>query len=363
MKWVRLRSGTDFDEWRAAARGLLIEGTPPGEVRWEVVRDDLFAAPSEVPEVTNRAVGVVPQRFIDLARVALFHKDPLRFGLLYRVLFRLQKDRTLLTLRSDPDVSRLYRLVADLRAEAAGKADRNHPAPVAISPPRQEVEAPMRQEPDETEAEQIVSLAAARAAVQGCTRCPLYEHATQAVFGEGPKSAEVMFVGEQPGDQEDLAGKPFVGPAGGVFDRALAAVGIDRQRVYVTNAVKHFKFEPRGKKRIHQKPNAGEIQACRFWLNLEREFVRPKLIVAMGATAVQSLMGKSASISSLRGKKLELPDGSNLLVTVHPSYILRMPDRHKVAEELKRFEADLRAVKAFIDRRGDEVRRGGPLAA
>ncbi len=148
-----------------------------------------------------------------------------------------------------------------------------------------------------------------------------------------------------------------------MFDKALDTVGIDRRRVYVTNAVKHFKFEPRGKKRIHQKPNAGEITACRFWVNLEREFVRPKLIVALGATAVHSLMGKAASISSLRGKKLELPDGGTLLVTVHPSYLLRMPDREKAAEELKRFEADLQAVKAFIDRRGDEVRSGGPLAA
>jgi DNA polymerase len=171
-----------------------------------------------------------------------------------------------------------------------------------------------------------------------------------------------MFVGEQPGDQEDLAGKPFVGPAGQVFDRALDKVGLDRRRIYVTNAVKHFKFEPRGKKRIHQKPNSGEITACRFWLNLEREFVRPKLVVAMGATAVQSLMGKAASISSLRGKKLELPDGATLLVTVHPSYLLRMPDRDKAAEELARFEADLRAVRAYVDRRGDEVRHGGPPA-
>jgi DNA polymerase len=223
-----------------------------------------------------------------------------------------------------------------------------------------------RREPVEADVEaarDIVSLADARSAVQGCRRCPLYEHATQAVFGAGPETAEVMFVGEQPGDQEDLAGQPFVGPAGGVFDKALEKVGIDRRRVYVTNAVKHFKFEPRGKKRIHQKPNAGEVQACRFWLNLEREFVRPKLIVALGATAATSLLGRAASISSLRGRKLELPDGSNLLVTVHPSYLLRMPDRDKAAEELKRFEADLRAVKAFIDRRGDEVRRGGPLAA
>jgi len=362
MKVIRLLSEHDFDEWRAAARGLLIQGTAPTDVRWEVARDDLFAAPSDVSAVTGRAVGIVPERFIELAKVALFHKDPLRFALLYRVLFRLQKDRALLQLRSDPDVARLHKLVSDLREETRQRAEaRNHPAPPMLSPPVGEMEAPMADETEE--AAQFTSLAAARAAVQSCTRCPLYAHATQAVFGAGPRTAEVMFVGEQPGDQEDLAGEPFVGPAGAVFDRALEKVGIDRRRVYVTNAVKHFKFEPRGKKRIHQKPNAGEIQACRFWLNLEREFVRPKLVVALGATAVASLMGKSASITSLRGKKLELPDGSNLLVTIHPSYLLRMPDRDKAAEELTRFEADLRAVKAYIDRRGDEVRSGGPLAA
>jgi DNA polymerase len=216
---------------------------------------------------------------------------------------------------------------------------------------------------DAEEAAEITSLADARAAVQGCRRCPLYEYATQAVFGEGPQTAEVMFVGEQPGDQEDLAGTPFVGPAGQVFNMALETVGIDRRRVYVTNAVKHFKFEPRGKKRIHSKPNTGEISACRFWVNLEREFVRPKLIVALDATAVQSLLGKAASVSSLRGRKIELPDGGTLLVTVHPSYLLRLPDRKKAAVELKRFEADLRTVKTFIDRRGDEVRHGGPMAA
>lgn len=192
---------------------------------------------------------------------------------------------------------------------------------------------------------------------------PVVPGAARAVPGEGPVGALIAFVGEQPGDQEDRLGRPFVGPAGRLLDRAMADAGIDRKRVYLTNAVKHFKFEPRGKKRIHSKPNAGEISACRFWLNLEREFVRPKLIVALGATAVHSLLGKAASISSLRGRKIELSDGGTLLVTVHPSYLLRMPDREKAAEEFKRFEADLRTVKAFIDRRGDEVRSGGPLAA
>jgi uracil-DNA glycosylase family protein len=357
MQTVSLRHEHDFAEWRAAARALLMRGTPPAAVRWQAGREgDLFGSPEmALAPVTSRAVGVVPPLFVDLAKVALLHDDPERFGLLYRLLFRLQKDHALLKARADPDVSRLYKLCGDMREIAARRREaRNHPGPAAISPP---AEMPMDQKIA------ITSLAGARAAVQGCTRCALYQHATQAVFGEGPQTAEVMFVGEQPGDQEDLVGKPFVGPAGQVLDQALETVGIDRRRVYVTNAVKHFKFEPRGKKRIHQKPNAGEITACRFWLELERDFVRPKLVVALGATAAQSLLGKAASVTSLRGRKLELPDGAALMVTVHPSFLLRMPDRDKAAEERKRFEADLRAVRAFIDRRGDETRHGGSAAA
>lgn len=362
MKLVQLGDGHDFAEWRAAARALLRDGVRPDEVVWEEVNagGDLFAAPVERRRVEGCPVGVVPRRFIDLAKVAMFHRDPRRFALLYRLLFRLQKHPALLGARSDPDVARLHTLVGNLRQEAERvTARRNRSAPSEVSPPAETEQGVSKV--DEADPE-IASLSAAKRLVQSCTRCPLYAQATQAVFGEGPASAEVMFVGEQPGDQEDLAGKPFVGPAGRVFDRTLEAVGIDRSRVYVTNAVKHFKFEPRGKRRIHQKPNSGEIQACRFWLDLEREFVRPKLVVALGATAVQSLMGKAASISSLRGRKLEMRDGAALIVTVHPSSLLRIPDRQKAAEEAKRFEADLRAVKAFIDKRGDETRHGG-LAA
>jgi DNA polymerase len=193
---------------------------------------------------------------------------------------------------------------------------------------------------------EIKSIAEARAAAAGCRRCPLYELATRTVFGEGPKRAELMLVGEQPGDKEDLSGRPFVGPAGQVLDTALAKAGIERSRVYVTNAVKHFKFAPRGKRRIHQKPNAGEISACRFWLNLERELVRPRVIVAMGATALASLLGKSASIGSLRGRPVPLAEGVPMWVTVHPSFLLRMPDRERAAVERERFVEDFRAIRA-----------------
>lgn len=191
----------------------------------------------------------------------------------------------------------------------------------------------------------IANLIDAREAVQDCKRCPLYKYATQAVFGEGSRAAEVMFVGEQPGDQEDLAGRPFVGPAGKVFDAAIEQAGIERSRVYVTNAVKHFKFVPRGKKRLHQRPNAGEVIACRFWLDLERKLVAPRIIVALGATAAQSLLGKSVTIAKLRGAPIEMEDGTVLFVTVHPSYLLRMPDRALARREREKFEQDLVMVR------------------
>jgi DNA polymerase len=179
----------------------------------------------------------------------------------------------------------------------------------------------------------------------GCTRCPLYKPATQTVFGEGPVDADLMFVGEQPGDLEDLAGKPFVGPAGQMFDRALAEAGIDRARVYVTNAVKHFKFEPRGKRRIHAKPEAGEITACRWWLEQEQLLVRPKVTVALGATAARSLLGRVVTIGRERGRPLTLPDGAGeAWITVHPSYLLRLPDREAQEVEYARFVEDLKRV-------------------
>jgi DNA polymerase len=184
--------------------------------------------------------------------------------------------------------------------------------------------------------------AALREEAAGCTRCPLYKPATQTVFGEGPVDAALMFVGEQPGDQEDLAGQPFVGPAGQMFDRALAEAGIDRAGVYVTNAVKHFKFEQRGKRRIHSKPDAGEISACRWWIEQERLLVRPKVTVALGATAARSLLGRVVTIGQERGRALVLPDGGEAWITVHPSYLLRLPDREVAALEYARFVEDLR---------------------
>jgi uracil-DNA glycosylase family protein len=179
-----------------------------------------------------------------------------------------------------------------------------------------------------------------------CTRCDLYRNATQTVFGEGPLDASIMFVGEQPGDQEDLAGRPFVGPAGQLLDAALERAGIERSTVYVTNAVKHFKFIARGKRRIHNKPDAGEIEACRWWINHERELIRPPITVALGATAARSLLAKAVTISRVRGSRLKLPDGGECWVTVHPSFLLRIPDEDRKRQERALFVRDLKRIKA-----------------
>src|SRR6476659_8507841 len=178
-----------------------------------------------------------------------------------------------------------------------------------------------------------------------CTRCDLYKFATQTVFGEGPLDASIIFVGEQPGDQEDLAGRPFVGPAGAVFYEALEKAGIDRASVYVTNAVKHFKFIPRGKRRIHNKPDAGEITACRWWIDQERELIRPPVTVALGATAARSLVGRVVTISKVRGEPLQLADGSECWVTAHPSSILRIPDEDARHEARALLIRDLERIK------------------
>ena len=179
-----------------------------------------------------------------------------------------------------------------------------------------------------------------------CTRCELYKFGTQTVFGEGPLDASLMFVGEQPGDQEDLAGRPFVGPAGQLFDAALEKAGIDRSTVYVTNAVKHFKFVQRGKRRIHNKPDAGEIEACRWWIAHERELIRPPVTVALGATAARSLLDKTVTISRVRGAPLKAEDGSEVWVTVHPSFLLRIPEEDRKREERALFVRDLKRIKA-----------------
>jgi len=179
---------------------------------------------------------------------------------------------------------------------------------------------------------------------KACTRCHLYGPATQTVFGEGPLDAPLMFVGEQPGDQEDLAGRPFVGPAGQMFNQALEEAGVDRSKAYVTNAVKHFKFEQRGKRRIHSKPEGPEIEACKWWIAQERTLLAPRITVALGATAARSLFGRVLAIGKSRGAPMTLADGGEAWITVHPSFLLRIPEPDRKAEEYARFVADLRRI-------------------
>jgi uracil-DNA glycosylase family protein len=187
-----------------------------------------------------------------------------------------------------------------------------------------------------------------RRQIARCRACPLYQSATQAVVGEGPPDARIMLVGEQPGDQEDLAGRPFVGPAGQILDRALAEAGIDRSQVYVTNAVKHFKFTARGKRRIHQKPELREITACRSWLDHEIALVKPRLIMALGASAARALLGRSVPVGASRGRMFSLPSSIPVAVTIHPSYILRLPDQEQRAAEYAHLVADLKAADARL---------------
>jgi uracil-DNA glycosylase len=478
MRTVHLSGLNDFTEWRAVARRLLLEVVPPDEIIWvdPTSPHDLFGAEESIEQVTGRKVGTVPPRFIEWGEAGICHNDPERFGLLYRLLWRLQKDKELMSVRSDPDVGKLDRRVSAVRRDAHkmkafvrfksiaddsglerfvawfepehfvlervapffsrrftgmmwgivtpyrsaywdgetlefGEGGRKEDVPAEdalepvwksyfasiFNPARLKVsmmksEMPVKYWRNLPEAELIPdlirgakaaetemiermasippsrhlrqmervevlppvpdtfgSLAEVKAGVDACRRCSLHEMATQPVMGRGPADAEIMFVGEQPGDQEDLAGMPFVGPAGKVFDAAMAEAGLDRERAYVTNAVKHFKFVPRGKKRLHQRPNAGEVKACSFWLGLERELVRPKLIVAMGATAVSSLAGPGVTLGAVRGKVTMLEDGTRMYATVHPSYLLRIPDREGAARERERFVGDLRRIREEME--------------
>jgi DNA polymerase len=212
-------------------------------------------------------------------------------------------------------------------------------------------QSPQIPDPDARSA--IGTLAALRRAEARCTRCPLYEFATMVVPGEGRAGAPLMLVGEQPGDKEDLVGKPFVGPAGRVLDKALEDAGIPRADAFVTNAVKHFKHEMRGKRRLHKRPNAYEIDRCRWWLDYERTIVRPKVIIAMGATAGRSLLGRVVTIAGTRGRPLPLDGGVTGFLTIHPSYLLRIRDEADKRREYRHFVADLEQAKSLLPGRAD----------
>jgi uracil-DNA glycosylase len=477
MHHITLDSETDFDGWRKAARALALNEVKPSDVTWNVAGDapELFA-PTTPPLEPPHGTFNVSARFVELAQIAILHRSPQRFALLYRLLWRLRQNHDLLDIATDPDVNEIaamakavrrdeHKMHAFVRFREIGREQKSHyvawfepehhivelAAPffarrfadmpwsiltpdlcahwdghaVSITPGVAKSEAPTQDRLEETwrsyyasifnparlkvaamrnempkkywrnlpeaslikplieGATRTASAMIANAATEphkpqkriepsagkdegknegnnmsskqardniktlreeaaDCRACPLYKDATQTVFGEGPATARIMLVGEQPGDKEDLAGKPFVGPAGQMLDRALEEAGIDRRTVYVTNAVKHFKFVPRGKIRLHQKPSTPEIKACRPWYERELAAIKPGLVVAMGATAAQCVLGKITPINKNRGSVINLDDGTRALVTVHPSYLLRLPDADAKVREYRRFVEDLK---------------------
>lgn len=474
-----------FEAWRDAARGLVTEGVPPDGVAWiDAVAPEQGLLPGLQVEETGAAVPEpspagrlrIPRRFVELARAVACHRDPQRWDLLYRVLWRLTRGEPhLLEVEVDDDVRRLvllekavrrdsHKMKAFVRFRRIVDGDENEPAerwiawhrpdhriveavasffaerfgslrwsiltpdtcvhwdgealtfspglPRAAAPAEDELEdlwrtyygaifnparlklKAMRAEmplrhwstlpetriiPDLLRAasgrvETMIAsaqrpvandfmppgdpdLPALAAAAQGCGACSLCEFATQAVFGEGPMRATAMFVGEQPGDQEDLAGRPFVGPAGQVLEEGLAAAGLAREDLYLTNAVKHFKWEPRGKRRIHRTPTLGEVTACRPWLEEEVARVRPRVIVALGGTAASALLGPSVRLRDVRGRVLtDTRWAPSLLVTTHPSSVLRTPEGPARDEAQRRFQEDLRKAAEEIARHGSGAR-------
>jgi DNA polymerase len=306
-----------FESWQSAARALLREGLPPSEVLWSdgsVTQAMLsLAAPRPVEPVSEYRV---PARFLDLAQRAARHQDPERWALLYRLLWRIvRENHELLAMEGDPDVARLLRIAA----------------PTA--------------RPFVPDAHSVETL---REAVHTCRGCDLYKHATQAVFSRGPQSAQIALVGEVPGDQEDLRGQPFVGPAGEVLDRALSEVKLKREELYVTNAVKHFKFERVGKRRIHKTPAQIEVAACRPWLEAELALVKPRIVVCLGATAARSMLGENFRIMKQHGQWIDSRWSKRTMATIHPSAVLRGDDLQTQERNYAILVGDLGKVAAEV---------------
>jgi DNA polymerase len=314
-----------FEGWQAAARALLRDGVPPAEITW---RETAGAPPAGAPAPGGARV---PRQFLDLARQAAGAADPARWAALYAVLYRLVHERRdLLDDPRDPDVRRLKGLAAQAwqaEAQEALALEQQGGGAAAFVPPG-------------------AGLDQLRTAAARCQGCDLFRHATQVVFGLGPSDARVVLVGEQPGNQEDLEGAPFVGPAGEVLDRALAEAGLDRGRVYVTNAVKHFKFELRGKRRIHQTPRQPEIVACRPWLEAELEIIRPSVLGALGATAARAILGPDFRLLKQHGQFFATRWAPKTLATIHPSAVLRGQDDAEQARLYAMLLADLTLIAA-----------------
>jgi uracil-DNA glycosylase family protein len=307
-----------FESWQAAARALLHEEVPPAQVRWREVAKAGQA--SLLSQVAPAGTVKVPREFLELARQAAAASHPDRWQVLYDLLWRLtHEDRDLLKNADDPGVRRLRALLAEQADEpTAESADPFVPRGATL---RELIEAASR-----------------------CRGCDLYRHATQTVFGRGSDDARIVFVGEQPGDQEDRQGAPFVGPAGEVLDRALAEAGLAREKIYVTNAVKHFKFEQRGKRRIHQTPRAPELNACRPWLEAELALIKPDVLVCLGATAARAIFGDKFRITKDRGHFAETRWAKKTIATYHPSAVLRGETEAQQAELYAMLLEDLRLV-------------------
>jgi DNA polymerase len=433
MRRVVLANETDWEGWRKAARSLVIAGVSPDDVRWAVdLNTHSNDEPTALPEQTE-GTFVVPRSLVSLASLAIQARDPVRFDLLYRLIWRANSGERIGDKGDDLELRRARNLALAVRAEAhrmralvrflpvqesawtrylgwyepahyvleanaqiiarrfpdlvfsiltpdggahwdgselrfsRGTDRRAVPddgslqawwqschvallgeARIGTAVPEAEALDEAPRPPDRPPIGPVVLPVHSDAPLQeamneasSCRRCHLYGPATQMVFGEGPAHAKVVFIGEQPGDQEDVIGRPFVGPAGQLMDRAMEEAGIDRRVVYITNAVKHFKFEPRGKRRLHKTPEAGEIQACRFWLDVELVRLRPRLVVVMGGTAARAVLGRAVTITRERGRPIELPSGQIAFVTVHPSFLLRLPDENARTREYRAFVADL----------------------
>ena len=318
-----------YEGWREAARRLLADRSPPEQVTWR----ERSGEPGLFEEPPGGGTGTgpetrVPRAFVELAKAAARHPEPSRWSLLYAMLWRIAEgDRDALAETEGGDAARLRRIARDVNEGLV-------PPPAAIGaaafvPPARD-------------------LSILRRAAAGCRGCDLYRHATQTVFGVGPATARAVLVGEQPGDQEDLKGAPFVGPAGDVLDRALGEAGIAREDVYVTNAVKHFKFVPRGKRRIHQTPGPTEIGACRPWLEAELATLEPRVLVCLGATAAKALIAPDFRLLRNRGRFVESPLAPRLLATYHPSAVLRADDEAAKASVYAALVEDLRLAAAAM---------------
>ena len=316
-----------FEGWQAAARALLRDGVAPADVEWREARD---APAIEAPPPGGARV---PRQFLDLARQAAGATDPTRWSALYTVLWRLvHESRELLADTRDPDVRRLNGLAAQGR-RAAQQAEMQE-----VLTLEQQGGGAARFVPAGATLDEL------RAAGARCEGCELFRKATQMVFGRGPADARVVLVGEQPGDQEDLEGAPFVGPAGEVLDRAMAEAGLERTRVYVTNAVKHFSFVERGRRRIHQTPRLPEIAACRPWLEAELEVIKPQILGCLGATAARAIFGPEFRLLRQRGQFLPTRWSPRTIATLHPSAVLRGQDDAEQARLYAMLRDDLRLI-------------------